>query len=153
MERIFFKPTLKNPSQGARFEYLRKLRGYTDENIVKYFGWHGDDPFETFRKWRTNERSPRVNRMEDIAKFFCVSINAVKKYDFNKEVDQVYYHMWEEEQFPYSDFVVDIDSYKRTVENERILKGLNKWKEMREKRINGEISDEEYVEWKLHFEL
>lgn len=30
---------------------------------------------------------------------------------------------------------------------------MNEWKEMRDKRENLEISDEEYLEWKLNYEL
>ena len=30
---------------------------------------------------------------------------------------------------------------------------INEWKEMRDKRENYEISDEEYLDWKLNFEI
>ena len=30
---------------------------------------------------------------------------------------------------------------------------MREWKEMREKRENLEISDEEYLEWKLNYEI
>ena len=52
-----------------------------------------------------------------------------------------------------NDIVIDIDSYKRTTNNELVVKGLTAWEKMREKRINGEITDEEYIEWKLNLEL
>ena len=54
MERFFFKPVLANPSLGARITYLMKLKGYSDENMAEYFGWGGDDPVETMRKYKNN---------------------------------------------------------------------------------------------------
>ncbi len=153
MERYFFKPVLANPSLGARITYLMKLKGYSDENMAEYFGWGGDDPVETMRKYKNNNRVPGKERLKEMAELFGVNINAIKPYDFKNPIEQIYYHMWEEEQFPYSKFVIDINSYKRTTNNELVIKGLAEWEKMRDKRINGKITDEEYIEWKLHFEL
>jgi len=150
MKKYFFKPVLDNPSQGARIEYLRKLRGYSIENIAEYFGWGGEDPNETYRKWRTNNRSPQNDNLKQLAELFGVNINAIKNYKFIDPIEQVFYHMWEEEQFPYSKLSIDIDSYKKTTNNQKVVKGLNEWEKMREKRMNGEITDEEYIEWKLN---
>ena len=61
--------------------------------------------------------------------------------------------MWEEELSPYSEYIFDKDAMKKTYYNEDIIRGLEEWKEMRERRINGEISDSEYIEWKLNFDL
>ena len=33
----YFKPTLKNLSQGARLEYVRKLRYMSKDNVADYF--------------------------------------------------------------------------------------------------------------------
>lgn len=68
-------------------------------------------------------------------------------------MEQIYYHMWEEEQFSYSKFDVDIDSYKKTANNQLVVKGLDEQEKLREKRINGEITDEEYIELKLNLVL
>lgn len=61
--------------------------------------------------------------------------------------------MWEEELYPYSEFIIDIDAMKNTFYNGAIIRGLEVWEEMRKQRENGEISDMEYLEWKLHFNL
>lgn len=34
-----------------------------------------------------------------------------------------------------------------------VVKGLNEWKVMKEKRENMEISNQEYIDWKLNFRL
>ena len=61
--------------------------------------------------------------------------------------------MWEEELYPYSEFIIDKDTMKKTFYNEDVIRGLAAWEEMKEKRINGEISDIEYLEYKLNFDL
>lgn len=45
----FRKPTLKNLSQGARLEYVRRLRHMDADDVAEYFGFGGEDPHKTFR--------------------------------------------------------------------------------------------------------
>ena len=54
--------------------------------------------------------------------------------------------MWEEELSPYSEYIFDKDAMKKTYYNEDIIRGLEEWLEMRKKRENHEITDQEYVE-------
>ena len=88
-----------------------------------------------------------------MADYFKVSYEAIKLYDFNEPIDQVYYHMWEEEQMPYSEFKIDFDALKKSAYNMEVVQALNEWEKMRKKRENREILDYEYLEWKLHFKL
>lgn len=150
MNRIFFKPTLTNLSIGGRIEYLRSLKGYSVDNIVEYFGWKSE---ETYKKWIRGERKPLKCRNQDIADLFCVSVNAIKEYDYNNPIDLLYHFMWLEEEFPYCEFTFDPNAIKYTDYNSDFIYGLNKWKELREKREKGEITDEEYIELKLNLEL
>ena len=48
---------------------------------------------------------------------------------------------------------VNKDAMKKTFYNENIIRGFEAWEEMRKRRINGEISDSEYIDWKLNFDL
>ena len=61
--------------------------------------------------------------------------------------------MWEEELCPYSEFIFDIDAMKKTFYTKDIIRGFEAWEKMRVKREKGEISDRDYLEWKLHFDL
>ena len=61
--------------------------------------------------------------------------------------------MWLEEEFPYFEISFDLDSFEKTEYNEIVQKSMREWKEMRDKRENLEISDEEYLEWKLNYEI
>ena len=45
------------------------------------------------------------------------------------------------------------DAMKKTFYNEDIIRGFEAWEKMRIKREKGEISDSDYLEWKLHFDL
>ena len=147
------KPTLKNLSQGARLEYVRRLRHMNEDDVVEYFGFGGRYPRKTFKRYEANYREPSKERLKDIAKLYEVSINAIKKYDFSNPIDVIYTLMWLEEEFPYYEINFDWDSYEQTEYNEIVIKSIKEWQLMRDKRKNIEISDEEYLEWKLNFEI
>lgn len=61
--------------------------------------------------------------------------------------------MWLEEEFPYFEISFDQDSFEKNEYNNIVQKTMNEWKKMRDKRENLEISDEEYLEWKLNYEI
>lgn len=58
--------------------------------------------------------------------------------------------MWLEEEFPYYEISFDSDSYEKTDYNAIVQNAIREQQQMREKRQNLEISDEEYLEWKLN---
>ena len=85
----FRKPTLKNLSQGDRLEYVRRLRHMDADDVVEYFGFGDDDPHKAFRYYENNDRGPSKERLMDIADLYEVSVNAIKRYDFNNPIDVV----------------------------------------------------------------
>lgn len=149
----FRKPTLKNLSQGARLEYVRRLRHMNEDDVAEYFGFGGMYPRKTFKSYETNYREPSKERLKNIAELYEVSINAIKKYDFSNPIDVIYSLMWLEEEFPYFEISFDQDSFEKNEYNNIVQKTMNEWKKMRDKRENSEISDEEYLEWKLNYEI
>ena len=52
----YAKPTLKNLSQGARLEYIRKYRHMSTNDVAEYFGFGGKDPHKIFNGYETNYR-------------------------------------------------------------------------------------------------
>lgn len=68
-------------------------------------------------------------------------------------IDVIYFHMWLEEEFPYYEISFDSDSYEKTDYNAIVQNAIREQQQMREKRQNLEISDEEYLEWKLNLEI
>lgn len=153
MNNYFFKPELENLSQGARLKFVRELRYMSKSNVAEFLQLGGEKPTDSVDKYERNAREPQPNRLKDLAVLFDVSDYAIRKYNFVEPTEIIYYHMWEEELYPYSEFNVDIDAMKKTFYNEEVVKGLEALEEMRERRLNGEVSDIEYLEWKLHFNL
>ena len=124
-----------------------------EDDVAEYFGFGGKDPHKTFNSYETNYRGPSKGRLKEIAELYEVSVNAIKKYDFNNPIDVIYNLMWLEEEFPYYEIIIDNDSYEKTDYNEIVQNAIREWQQMRVKRENLEISDEEYLEWKLNFEI
>ena len=147
------RPELKNLSQGARLKYIRDLRYLSKNDVADYFELGGERKERTISRYENNSRVPNNERLKELAKLYNVSINAVKKYDFNNPIDVIYFHMWLEEEFPYYEISFDSDSYDKTDYNMIVQNAIREWQQMREKRQNLEISDEEYLEWKLNFEV
>jgi len=153
MNNNFFKPELENLSQGARLKFVRKLRYMSKPNVAEFLQLGGEKPTDSIDKYERNAREPQTERIELLAELFDVSNYAIRRYNFVDPNEVIYYHMWEEELCPYSQFIIDIDAMKKTYYNEDIIRGLEEWGEMRERREKGEISDSDYIEWKLHFDL
>lgn len=153
MNMFYIKPTLKNLSQGARLEYVREFRHMSKEDVVAYFEFGGDEPNKTIRSYESNVRHPSKIRLEELAKLYEVSINAIKEYDYSNSIDLIYNFMWLEEEFPYYEINFEEDKYKGTAYNLNVQKGIKEWEKMKDKRENLEISDDEYLEWKLGFEI
>ena len=153
MKNYFFKPELENLSQGARLKFVRELRYMSKSNVAEFLELGGEKPTDSIDKYERNTREPQPERLEELAELFDVSNYAIRRYNCVDPNEVIYYHMWEEELSPYSEYIFDKDAMKKTYYNEDIIRGLEEWKEMRERRINGEISDSEYIEWKLNYNL
>ena len=149
----YFKPTLKNLSQGARLEYVRKLRYMSKDDVADYFELGGERKERTISRYENNSRVPSNERLKELSKLYNVSIDAIKEYKFDDPIDTIYMLMWLEEQFPYYELNLDYDCIKGTVYNINIQKGLSEWMEMREKRENDEITTDEYIDWKLNYKI
>lgn len=130
---FYIKPNLKNMAQGARLEYIKEVRHMTKEDVAAYFGFGGKEPNKTIREYENNTTSPSPSRLEELAKLYEVSVDAIRKYDFTNPIDEIYYQMWYE----------DINVYN----------GIQEWKKMIERRENYEMSDEEYLDRKLNYKI
>ena len=150
---MFLKPFLKNLSQGARLEYVREFRHMSKDEVADYFGFGGESKTRSISRYENNSRVPHNGKLEEFAKLYNVNINAIKEFDYDNPIDTIYMFMWLEEQFPRYELIIDYDKYRWTEYNTNVQKGIQRWKEMRMKKENKEITDEEYIEWKLHFEM
>ena len=153
MKNYFFKPELENLSQGARLKFVRKLRYMSKPTVAEFLKLGGEKPTDSIDKYERNAREAKKKRVKALAELFGVSDYAIRRYNFVDPNEVIYYHMWEEELYPYSEFNINIEAMKKTFYNEDVIRGLEEWNQMRKRRENREISDSEYLEWKLHYNL
>ena len=146
---FYKKELLENMSQGARLKFIRENKGIKLNDIAAYLGYSSN---KLIREWENNTKSPDAKNLPRLAEAYGVSIDAIKKYDFIDPIDEIYYQMWYEEQYPYYQFQLP-DRFAGSAYNLNVLNGINEWLKMREKRENYEITDQEYLEWKLNFKL
>ena len=146
---FYKKELLENMSQGARLRFIRENKGIKPNDIAAYLGYSSN---KSIREWENNTKSPDVKNLHRLAEAYGVSIDAIKKYDFIDPIDEIYYQMWYEEQYPYYQFQLP-ERFAGSAYNFNVQNGINEWLKMREKRENYEITDLEYLEWKLNFKL
>lgn len=146
---FYKKELLENMSQGARLRFIRENKGIKLNDIAAYLGYSSN---KSIREWENNTKSPDTKNLHRLAEAYGVSIDAIKKYDFIDPIDEIYYQMWYEEQYPYYQFQLP-ERFAGSAYNFNVQNGINEWLKMREKRENYEITDQEYLEWKLNFKL
>ena len=98
-------------------------------------------------RYERGDRNPKEDRTKEIAKILEVNYHSIKKYDFKEPSDIFYLFMWMEEIYPNFGFKMNMQ------EDDRINRAFITWGNMKNKRNNNEITYEEYIEWKLNFEL
>lgn len=150
---FYIKPNLKNMSQGAILEYIGGVRHMTKEDVAAYFGFGGKEPNKTIREYENNNTSPTPSRLEELAKLYEVSVYAIRKYDFTTPIEEIYYQMWYEEQYPYYQLNIDPGRFAGSAYNINVYNGIQEWEKMIERRENYEISDEEYLDRKLNYKI
>ena len=146
---FYKKELLENMPQGARLKFIRENKGIKLNDIAEYLGYSSN---KSIREWENNTKSPDATNLKRLAETYGVSIDAIKKYDFIDPIDEIYYQMWYEEQYPYYKFQLP-DRFAGSSYNFNVQKGINEWLKMKEKRENYEITDQEYIEWKLNYNL
>ena len=105
MKNYFFKPELENLSQGARLKFVRELRYMSKPNVAEFLELGGEKPTDSIDKYERNAREPQPERLEELAELFDVSNYAIRRYNFVDPNEVIYYHMWEEELSPYSEYI------------------------------------------------
>ena len=149
----FIRPRLKDLSQGARIAYVRQLRGMTQDELAGKLGFTDDRKRRHITRYETNERIPKEDRLEELAKILNVSINAIKLYEYTNPNDLIYINIWMEELIP--GYKMDIDTLNKVwFDSVTYLKYYTKaWEVMNQKLNNKEISIKDYIEWKLNIDV
>ena len=106
-----------------------------------------------FASTKTNTTSPSPSRLEELAKLYEVSVDAIRKYDFTTPIEKIYYQMWYEKQYLYYQLNIDPGRFAGSAYNINVYNGIQEWKKIIERRENYEISDEEYLDRKLNYKI
>ena len=149
----YTKPELVDISQSSRIAFARQFRFMTQDDVSDKLGLTGECKRRTMTRYEKGNRNPKDDRTSEIAKILDININAIKKYDYKEPIDLLYTLMWLEELIP--KYQLDISKVPN-INDENIVmfkQFINEWNVMREKRNKREITYEEYIEWKLTYEV
>ena len=138
---------LKDLSQGSRIAFIRYHRGMTQHEVADMLGVKHDNKRRIMTRYEKGQRNPKEDRTREIAKILNVSYSSIKQYDFKDINDIFYILMWMEELYPNFGFKMNLQG------EDRINNAFLIWNNMKIKRNNNEITYEEYIEWKLNFEI
>ena len=153
MRILYTKPELVDLSQGSRIAFARQFRFMTQDDVSDKLGLTGECKRRTMTRYEKGNRNPKDDRTSEIAKILDININAIKKYDYKEPIDLLYTLMWLEELIP--KYQIDVSKVPN-INDENIVmfkQFINEWNVMREKRNKREITYEEYIEWKLTYEV
>jgi transcriptional regulator with XRE-family HTH domain len=125
----------------------------SQDAVSDRLGITGECKRRTMTRYEKGDRNPKNERLNEIASILSVNSNSIKKYDYNDPIDIIYILMWIEELIP--NYIIDTSKVARVDEDYIVFikKAIGEWNIVRNKRLKREISYEEYIEWKLNYEL
>ena len=153
MRIMYMKPELNDLSQGSRIAFARQFRFMSQDEVSDKLGLTGECKRRTMTRYERGNRNPKDKRLMEIANILNININSIREYDFRNPIDLFYILMWMEEIIP--KYQIDLSKIPNINEENIIIfkKFMDDWDMMREKRNKREISYEEYIEWKLNYEV
>lgn len=151
MQLMYLKPRLKDLSQGSRISFVRQFRQITQDELADKLKLKGKRKRRTITNYENGIRSPKDDRLLEISNILNVRINTIKEYDFKESANIVYTLMWLEELYP--EYQIDLPITYYNDNTLLISKFMNEWNEMKVKRSKRKITYEEYIEWKLNYEI
>ena len=153
MRIMYMKPELNDLSQGSRIAFARQFRFMSQDEVSDKLGLTGECKRRTMTRYERGNRNPKDKRLMEIANILNINVNSIREYDFRNPIDLFYILMWMEEIIP--KYQIDLSKIPNINEENIIFfkKFMDDWNMMREKRNKREISYEEYIEWKLNYEV
>ncbi len=100
MRLIYTKPKLKDLTQGSRIAFARQFRRLTQDEVSEKLGLSGESKRVNMARYEKGERTPKEDRIIEIANILEVNHRSIGKYDFESPLDIVYIFMWLEELYP-----------------------------------------------------
>ena len=153
MQYLFLKPKLKDLTQGSRIAFARQFRKFTQDEVSEKLGLTGENKRVNMTRYEKGERTPKDDRLIEIANILKINHHSIEKYNFENPLDIVYIFMWLEELYPKMNIDLAMSEQLQNKTNTLIRNFIKEWQQMKQKREKREISYEEYIEWKLTFKM
>ncbi|WP_311397042.1 helix-turn-helix domain-containing protein [Lancefieldella parvula] len=136
-------------STGDKIKHYRKLRGLYQGELAEKVGLTEG----AIRHYESGARTPKPSQINDIAKALEVSPLALKDFGMENAKDLLALMLQLEDEYrivPTEDGVsIAIDP--KAPAAPKVAQMLKVWSEKRAELASGEISEEEYLEWKARF--
>lgn len=153
MLNIVFKPDLLNLSVGSRIAFIRRYRKMSQNEVSNELGITGESKRRTITRYEKGDRYPKYERIVELSKILKVNCNLIRRYEFDNILDLMYVFMWLEEIIPNYHLDLTETTNLDDINLSQLKFCLIKWGKMRAKRNSGEITSEEYMEWKLNYDV
>lgn len=153
MRYVYLKPELKDLSQGSRIAFAREFRYLTQDNVSDKLGLTGECKRRSMARYERGDRVPKEERLQEIANILNINVKCLKEYDFKNEEDMIYILLWMEELYPRMNIDLGLSKSLPKESDIKLKRFFEEWNAMKEKRVNLELSYDDYVEWKLQYDF
>lgn len=162
---------------GKRIRFIRTFRGMTQKDLGIALGFEpGSADIRISQYESDNRKSIKEPMLRQMAEILKVNYNALKPYEFDNPLDVIESFFWFEEEFPMQVALFEFQTDKNidkpelklpaTPEGDSIdspvaimfalseyRKCFAEWQNKKRDYHNGIITKDEYIEWKLQWEL
>ena len=153
MRYVYLKPELKDLSQGSRIAFAREFRYMTQDNVSDKLGLTGECKRRSMARYERGDRVPKEERLQEIANILNINVKCLKEYDFRNEEDMIYTLLWMEELYPRMNIDLGLSESLPKESDIKLKRFFEEWNAMKEKRVDLELSYDDYVEWKLQYDF
>ena len=153
MRYVYLKPELKDLSQGSRIAFAREFRYMTQDNVSDKLGLTGECKRRSMAQYERGDRVPKEERLQEIANILNINVKCLKEYDFKNEEDMIYILLWMEELYPRMNIDLGLSESLPKESDIKLKRFFEEWNAMKEKRVDLELSYDDYVEWKLQYDF
>ena len=153
MRYVYLKPELNDLSQGSRIAFVREFRYMTQDNVSDKLGLTGECKRRSMARYERGDRVPKEKRLQEIANILNVNVKCLKEYDFRNKEDMIYILLWMEELYPRMNIDLGLSEAIPKESDIKLKRFFEEWNAMKEKRVDLELSYDDYVEWKLQYDF
>ena len=153
MRYVYLKPELKDLSQGSRIAFAREFRYMTQDNVSDKLGLTGECKRRSMARYERGDRVPKEERLQEIVNILNINVKCLKEYDFKNEEDMIYILLWMEELYPRMNIDLGLSESLPKESDIKLKRFFEEWNAMKEKRVDLELSYDDYVEWKLQYDF